>query len=279
MSRLAVLVAGLDFGEGPRWHDDRLWYSDFWQGSVFTVTDDGRREAVHTGVTRPSGLGWLPDGRLLVVSMSTREVLRDDGGTLVMHADLSDLTPWLCNDMVVAADGTAYVGQFGFDQEGGADLQGADLFLVRPDGSAEVAASDLLFPNGSIITPDGSTLIVGETFGGRYTAFPIEGDGSLGPRRRWAETPGMAPDGCSLDEAGGIWFADPAGAQVVRITEGGAVTDQVPTPLNAYACALGGPDGTTLFVVCAPDAGPGQAGTGSGAIYQMPVDVPHAGLP
>ncbi len=276
-----LLVDGVDFGEGPRWHQGRLWYSDFYQRCVYAVSHAGEREAIFSGLDdRPSGLGWLPDGTLLVVSMTERRVLRDDGGSLVEHADLSDLASWHCNDMVVSASGNAYVGNFGFDLEGGADPVSAPVILVRPDGSAEVVADDVKFPNGSVITPDGTTLIVGESWGGGYEAWTIRDDGTLTERRRWADIPGTAPDGCTLDAAGAIWFADAIGSQVVRVLEGGEVTHRVPTPQPVFACMLGGDDGRTLYALTAPGSHPDQvAGVGGGAIHHVRVDEPHAGLP
>ena len=278
---LQLLVDGIDFGEGPRWHDGRLWYSDFHQRAIYTVSPDGRRETVHEGLAdRPSGLGWLPDGRLLAVSMTERKLLREEDGALVEHADLSSVATGNCNDMVVDAAGNAYVGNFGFDYEGGGRFSTADLALVRPDRSVEVAATGLRFPNGSVITPDGSTLVVGESFGAGYEAFTIGDDATLGERRRWADVPGMAPDGCSLDADGAIWFADALGSQVVRVREGGDVVDTVPTPMPTFACALGGDDGRTLFVLCAPSSRPDEvAGKAAGAIYVTTVEAPHAGRP
>ena len=277
------LVDGVDFGEGPRWHEGRLWYSDFFQRAIYAVSTGGEREAVHADLDdRPSGLGWLPDGRLLVVSMEHRKVLREDGaGGLVEHADLSSIATGNCNDMVVDADGNAYVGNFGFDYETrGAAFAAADLALVRPDGRTEVAASGLRFPNGSVITPDGRTLIVGESFGAGYEAFTIREDATLGERRRWADVPGMAPDGCALDAEGAIWFADALGSRVVRVREGGEILEQVATPMPTFACMLGGDDGRTLFVLCAPSSRPDEvAGRAAGAIYVATVDVPHAGRP
>jgi sugar lactone lactonase YvrE len=278
---LTLLVGGVDFGEGPRWHDGVLWYSDFFQHAIYTVAADGTRNVVHKGLDdRPSGLGWLPDGRLLVVSMMQQQVLRDDGGTLVVHADLAAVAGGLCNDMVVDTKGNAYVGNFGFDFYAGAEFKAADLALVRPDGSVTVAASGLQFPNGSVITPDGRTLIVGESLGGKYQAFAINDDATLGEQRLWAEIEGTAPDGCSLDAAGGIWFADAFGSVIIRVVEGGEVTHRVPTPMPTYACALGGDDGRTLFILCAPGTHEADvAGKGEGAIYTLRVDSPHAGLP
>ncbi|MCU1501731.1 MAG: putative lactonohydrolase [Ilumatobacteraceae bacterium] len=281
MSELQHLIGGVDFGEGPRWHDGALWYCDFFQRAIYTVSTDGKRETVHSELgDQMSGLGWLPDGRMLVVSMKDKKVLRDEGGTLVEHADLSSFAAGLCNDMVVDESGNAYVGNFGYDFYAGADFAEADLMLVRPDGSVSVAASGLRFPNGSVITPDGSTLIVGESYGGGYEAFAINDDATLGPRRQWAHVEGTAPDGCTLDADGGIWFADAFGSQVVRVVEGGEVTHRVATPLPTFACALGGDDGRTLFVLCATGTHEADvAGKAEGAIYTLQVDSPHAGLP
>lgn len=282
MSDWELLVDGVDFGEGPRWRDGVLWYSDFHQRAIYRVTVEGERSAVFSGLEdRPSGLGWLPDGTLLVVFMTSRRVMRDAGdGTLVEHADLSDIAAWHCNDMVVAANGNAYVGNFGFDLDAMSSFATADLALVRPDGSTAVAAEGMAFPNGSVITPDGSTLIVGQSFGGDYVAFTIGDDGTLTDRRQWADIPGTAPDGCTLDAEGGIWFSDALGSQVVRVEEGGRVTDRIATPQSTYACMLGGDDGRTLFTLCAPGSDPAEvAGAAAGAIYTTRVAHPHAGLP
>ncbi len=281
MSGLELLVDGLDFGEGPRWHDGRLWYSDFYQHRVYAVSPGGARETIlDLGSEQPSGLGWMPDGSLLVVAMTARRVLRMADGEVTIHADLSEIATWHCNDMVVAADGTAYVGNFGWDIEHdrGHPLA-ATLAVVRPDGSVQSGPGDLLFPNGSVITPDGSTLVIAETFGGRFSAFPLDADGCPGEGREWAPVPGAAPDGCTLDSDGGIWFADAAGSGVVRVLEGGTITDRLPTPQPAYACMLGGDDGRTLFILTAPGAGADRAGTGEGCIWTTTVEHAGAGLP
>jgi len=281
MSGLELLVDGLDFGEGPRWHDGRLWYSDFYQHRVYAVSPGGARETIlDLGSEQPSGLGWMPDGSLLVVAMTARRVLRVADGEVTIHADLSEIATWHCNDMVVAADGTAYVGNFGWDIEHdrGHPLA-ATLAVVRPDGSVQSGPGDLLFPNGSVITPDGSTLVIAETFGGRFSAFPLDADGCPGEGREWAPVPGAAPDGCTLDSDGGIWFADAAGSGLVRVLEGGTITDRLPTPQPAYACMLGGDDGRTLFILTAPGAGADRAGTGEGCIWTTTVEYAGAGLP
>lgn len=276
-----LLVDGIDFGEGPRWHDGELWYSDFHQRAIYAVTPAGTRRTVYGDLPdQPSGLGWMPDGSLLAVAMTSRTLWRFDGDTRTQWADLSNVATWHCNDMVVGADGTAYVGNFGFDLEGGGKPAAASLARVAPDGSVHVAAEDLRFPNGSVITPDGRTLIVGQTMGANYLAFGINDDGSLTDRRVWAETPNMFPDGCCLDADGGIWFADALGSQVVRVKEGGEITHRLPTPMPTYACMLGGLDETTLYVLCAPTSMSSEtAGKAAGAIYAVPVDHPRAGRP
>jgi sugar lactone lactonase YvrE len=281
MAELEMLVDGLDFGEGPRWHDGRLWYSDFYQHRVSAVSLDGQRETMLELDDHPSGLGWLPDGRLLVVSMRDKRVLRvEPDGSTVEHADLSTVATGRCNDMVVAADGNAYVGNFGFEIWAGGERRNATLALVRPDGSVVGAADDMEFPNGSVITPNGRTLIVGESFGRRYTAFDIHDDGTLGNRRVWAQFTDISPDGCTLDAEGAIWVANALGTDVARVREGGEITHRVDVGHGTYACALGGDDGRTLFIVSADAAMEDQvAGKGTGVIRTMRVDVPHAGLP
>ncbi len=282
MADWELLVDGVDFGEGPRWHEGRLWYSDFFQRAVYSVGLDGdRRVEVGNTDDRPSGLGWLSDGSLIAVFMTQRKLMRHIGGDdWEEYADLSKFAAWHCNDMVIDERDVAYVGNFGFDLEGRASFETANLIIVRADRTVALAADDMKFPNGSVITPDGVTLIVGESFGGDYIAFTIQPDGSLTDRRVWAEIPGTAPDGCALDADGGIWFSDAIGSQVVRVKEGGEVTDRVPTPQPTYACALGGADGTTLFALCAPGSHPDEvAGRGGGAIYARSVIFPGAGRP
>jgi sugar lactone lactonase YvrE len=271
------VLDGIDFGEGPRWHLGRLWFSDFHQGTISSVGHDRRRRVEVEYDGRPSGLGWLPDGRLLFVSMLDRRVMRREAdGSIVEHADLDGIATGFCNDMVVGPQGNAYVGNFGFDFEGGEPPAAATLAIVWADGAVTAAADELRFPNGSVITDDGSTLIVGESMGARYTAFTITNDRGLTERRIWAEVPGMAPDGCTIDADGAIWFADALGSQVVRVLEGGEITHRLPTPDNVYACMLGGVDGRTLFALTAAGSHPDEvAGTATGALWQTPVDVPR----
>jgi sugar lactone lactonase YvrE len=278
---LSVFHTGLDFGEGPRWHDGRLWFSDFYRHGVFTVDEQGRETRIVTVEGQPSGLGWLPDGTLLIVSMTDRRVLAlGPDGALRTHADLSGVGAGHCNDMVVAADGTAYVGNFGFDLEAGGEMAPTALARVAPDGTVAVAAEDLAFPNGSVITPDGSTLIVGETFGGRYTAWDIGPDGSLGNRRVWAALEGHTPDGCCLDAEGAIWMSDVVNNRFCRVHEGGKISETIGVDANAVACMLGGDDGTTLFMFVSPGFHPDDvAGRGATRILTTSVDVAGAGRP
>jgi sugar lactone lactonase YvrE len=281
MAELHELISGIDFGEGPRWHDGRLWFSDFYQHRVSAVTVDGERETVLELDDHPSGLGWLPDGRMLVVSMQKKKVLRvEHDGTTAEHADLSGIASGRCNDMVVSAGGNAYVGNFGFDVWQSGVRQNATLALVRPDGTVEAAAQEMEFPNGSVITPDGRTLVVGESFGRRYTAFDIRPDGKLAKRRVWAQFTDISPDGCCLDAEDAIWVANAVGTDVARVHEGGEITDRVDVGHGTYACMLGDDDGRTLFILTADSSREELcAGAGTGVIRTMRVDVPHAGLP
>ena len=262
----STLAEGLYFGEGPRWHDGVLWFSDFYDTSVKTCTEDGTVSVAFTTPLRPSGLGWMPDGTMLIVSMQDRKVLRrGPDGTLVTHADLSGLATWHCNDMVVDSRGGAYVGNFGFDLEHAfstrpiedilANHDTAVLARIEPDGAVSAAARDMHFPNGSVITPDGTTLIVGETMGFVLTAFDIGADGSLSNRRVWAPlTGGRTADGICLDAEGQVWVANPLANEAFRVAEGGEVTAVVQTSQPCYACMLGGADGATLFCLTAASA-------------------------
>ena len=275
-----LLIGGLDFGEGLRWHDGVLWYSDFFQHRVYTVSTDGKRETVlDLGSEQPSGLGWLPNGDLLVVAMLKRQLVRYDGQKTSVHADLSDIATWHCNDMVVSDSGVAYVGNFGYDYGSDAEPKTADLAAVFPDGRKIVATTNLKFPNGCVITPDDKTLIVGETFSCRYSAFSILPDGKLSEGRLWAEMPGRLPDGCTLDSENGIWFADAFSTQVVRVVEGGEITDVIDLPQRTFACMLGGNDGKTLFILTASSDPESGIEPGAGAIYTVQVEFSRSGNP
>ena len=272
ITKTEILLDDLCFPEGLRWHKRRLWFSDMNDFKVLAVDLAGQVETILETRDFPSGLGWLPDGRLLVVYMHDRRLMRLDADGLVELADLTHLATYHCNDMVVNERGEAYVGNFGFDLNG-APFQPAELVLVNPEGQARVVADNLAFPNGTVITPDGKTLIVAETYGSRLTAFNIEVDGSLSQRRIWAEIAGVAPDGICLDAEGGVWVASPIGAEVVRVVEGGKITHRVKVSTQAYACMLGGENRQTLFIATS------GSGTRSGCIEMVPVDIPGVGFP
>jgi sugar lactone lactonase YvrE len=258
-----------------------LFFSDQHDFRVVAMDPDGKSETIVEVEQQPSGLGWLPDGRMLVVSMLDRRVLRLEDDELVEHADLAPLTAGACNDMVVDAHGRAYVGHFGFDMYGGGELASASLILVQPDGATSVAADDIAFPNGTVITPDGATLIVGESWGMRLTAFPIAADGSLGERREFAALKRTAPDGICLDAEGAVWIACPFDGRCLRVKEGGEILAEVQTSAaGAFACMLGGPDRKTLYICTAPDHVPAEVRKQRGGrIESIEVDVPGAGLP
>jgi sugar lactone lactonase YvrE len=280
MRTLDTMLDGLAFPEGPRWRDGRLWFSDQHDRRVVVMDSSGHAEAVVAVPNQPSGLGWLPDGRMLVVSMLDRQVLRLEADrSLSVHADLSALAPATCNDMVVDGRGRAYVGNFGFDMYGGAEYRTTNIVAVDPDGSAWVAADDLGFPNGTVVTPDNRTLIVGESMGGRLTAFDIGDDGRLANRREWASLRdiGATADGICLDAEGAVWVACPFSNRVVRVAEGGALLDEVKVDSGTFACALGGDDGRTLFICSAATHEPSETvGLRSGRILAARVDVPGA---
>lgn len=274
-----TLLDGLRFPEGPRWHEGRLWFSDMHAQQVIAVGLDGKAETIVETPQQCSGLGWLPDGRLLVVSMQDRRLLRLDAGGLEEVADLSGVATFHCNDMVVDAAGRAYVGNFGFDLHGQAEPRPADLALVHPDGRVEVAAEGLRFPNGTVITPDGRTLVIGESFGACLTAFDVADDGGLSNRREWARLEKAVPDGICLDAEGGIWVASPLSHGVLRVREGGEVTDRIGVADQAFACMLGGPERRHLFLCTAADSDPERTHARNGRIEVVEVEVPGAGLP
>ncbi|HUZ44461.1 MAG TPA: SMP-30/gluconolactonase/LRE family protein [Acidimicrobiales bacterium] len=283
MSDLTTLVDGLAFAEGPRWHEGSLWFSDMHAGVVLRCdVTSGAIEEVARVEKQPSGLGWDAEGRLLVVSMVDRRLLRvGAAGRLEEVADLSGLAAFHCNDMVVDAAGRAYIGNFGFDFRAGAAPVGAVLARVDPDGSVSVAAEGLMFPNGTVISPDGRTLIIGETFAARLTAFDIAPDGSLSGRRLWAQMPpGAVPDGICLDAEGAVWVASPTSKDVIRVAEGGEVLARIDTGRDAYACMLGGAEDRTLFICTAVSSDPAVVtAERSGRIEVIDVEVGRAGRP
>jgi sugar lactone lactonase YvrE len=294
---LTTFAEGGAYFECPRWRDGRWWAADFYRYGVFSYDGDGGEELVLEVEAQPSGLGWLPDGDLLVVSMKDRRVLRRAAdGSVSLHADVSGLATGHLNDMVVDRQGRAYAGNFGFDLMAGDPLQTAALVRIDPDGSVAIAAEDLWFPNGSMITDDG-TLIVAETFGARLTAFTIQPDGTLADRRVWAQIdptpePGdiatmlgavtYAPDGCALDAEGYVWAANALGGPLSRIAPGGEIVEElaIPEGLAAFACGLGGEDGRTLMICAAPDFHEeARKAAREAVLLSSTVAVPHAGLP
>jgi sugar lactone lactonase YvrE len=261
-----AVVTDLHFGEAPRWHDERLWFSDFYGGLVQSVRADGTDRRVEASVPgQPSGLGWLPDGRLLVVSMRDRLLLRrSSDGSLEVHADLSSYATGHLNDMVVDDSGRAYVGNFGFDLMGGGRMAPASLHRVDPDGTVTEVATDLWFPNGTVLT-SGNVLLVNETFGNRVTAFDRTPAGDLVNRRVWASfgpvpterdfadvVPQLvvAPDGSCLAPDDTLWIADGTNPRLLHVAEGGVILDEIRPGTPVYACALAG---DTLFACAAPD--------------------------
>jgi sugar lactone lactonase YvrE len=288
---LRPLVEGGSFFEGPRWHEGRWWASDFYRHAVFAIEPDGAHEQVAEVEGQPSGLGWLPDGSLLISSMKDHKVLRRAGdGTLSTYADLSDHCGGPLNDLAVDAAGHAYVGNFGFDLMNLADPRGTVLVRIDPDGSVQVAADDLWFPNGTVFLDD--ELVVAETFAGRLTAFKHHADGTLSDRRVWGQIAptadpapvmemlprmGYAPDGTALDAEGHIWAADGLGGPPCRIAPGGDIVDEIRLPdgFGAFACALGGPDGHTLLLCAAPDfLEENRKDTREAVLFTTTVEVP-----
>jgi sugar lactone lactonase YvrE len=281
-------LSGLFFGECPRWHEGRLWYSDFFDHAVCSVSPEGERRVEVAFDGEPAGLGWLPDGRLLINSRLDRVIMRrEDDGTLVVHGDLRPWATWHANDMVVATNGQAYAGNFGFDLDGlyegrvkSEDIRPASLIRVDPDGTGHEAADGFDFPNGAVITEDGATLIIAESMGGRLTAFDRAADGTLANRREWAALSGVAPDGICLCEDNTVWVANALGTECVRVAEGGEVLERVETSTNCFACMLGDEDRRTLYLVTAPDSHDTKARAARhGAIEKVRTAVAGAGRP
>ena len=285
-----VMAEGLHFGEGPRWHGGRLWFSDFYDHAVKSMGQDGDVRTELEIDDQPSGLGWLPDGRLLIVAMHGRRVLRVDPDGVKVHAELSGVADWHTNDMVVDAAGRAYVGNFGFALDDALKERGvegvlashptAKLARVDPDGRVHVAADEMHFPNGSVITPDGRTMIVAETLAMRLTAFDIGADGSLSNRRVWATLGMRAPDGICLDADGHVWIANAIAPECVLVAPGGGIVATVQTDQPCFACMLGGDDRRSLYMMTAPSSMPDAVSTvRKGRIVTARVTTPGAGLP
>ena len=278
MSAAEVLMEGIMLGESPRWHDGRLWFSDWGAHQVIALGPGGGHEVVATVPSIPMCIDFLPDGRLLIVDSARRRLLRrEPDGSLVQHADLSGVSqkPW--NDIVADDRGNAYVNTIGFDFPGGEFAPGL-IVLATPDGNVREVADSLAFPNGMAITPDGGTLVVAESYGNRLTAYDIRSNGSLAGRRVWADTPGDHPDGICMDADGAVWYADVGNRHCVRVREGGEVLATVGWDRGAFACALSRGEDPRLFVVGQIYGGP-ESPQPSGRVVAFPAPAPGAGRP
>lgn len=260
-------VSGLRFGEGLRWHDGRFWYSDFYKHQVSSAAPDGSTRVELELDDQPSGLGWLPDGRLLVVAMTNQRLLRrEKDGSVSLHADLKPLAKFHANDMLVDKNGNAFIGCFGFDLDKFITEKGlsalwegdgpptAPIIHVSPEGRARVASPNHKFPNGMALI--GETLVVAECFIPGFSAFDLAADGTLANRRIWAplskDPPAIVPDGICADSEGAVWAANALGPEAVRVGPGGKILERVQTSQNAFSCALGGKDGHQLVIATAP---------------------------
>ena len=276
-----TLMIGIAFGESPRWHDGRLWFSDWATQEVVAVDPEGRSEVIVRTSSSPFSIDWLPDGRLLIISGPEGALLRiEPDGSLVTHADLSGLSdhPW--NEIVVDGRGNAYVNNIGFEFPGGEFAPGT-VALLTPDGQARQAADGVAFPNGMAVAPDNSTLIVAESYANRLTAFDIAEDGGLKNRRVWADLDDGVPDGICIDVEGAVWYADVPNRRCVRVREGGEVLRRIELDLGCFACMLGGPDRKTLFMVAQEWGGTERMTEGerTGHILTAPAPAPGAGWP
>jgi len=293
----SVLASGGGYFEAPRWHDGQWYVSDLQRHAIYSYSEDGAEELVAETKEKPSGIGWLPDGSMLFVTMGDHTLWRRTAdGTVTEYADLSAHCGGPLNDMVIDESGRAFLGNCGFDPFAGDAPRTTVLIRVDPGGSSQVVAEDLWFPNGLAIAPDGKTLLVGESGAGRYTAFTITDDGSLVGRRTWAELSSapavgvwwdmigaldVVPDGCCVDAEGAVWVATPKGSHVLRVAEGGKILQDLAAPdgHEVFACMLGGRDGHTLLLCCAPGMAAASEGGNSAILVTTRVEVPHGGRP
>jgi sugar lactone lactonase YvrE len=280
MMGMRTLLTGRGLVESPRWHGDRLYFSDWSAGEVLTVDLAGHSEVVAQVKSLPLCTGWLPDGRMLIVSSGDGRLLRREAdGSLTTYADLGR-PGW--NDIVVDGRGHAYVNGAGFNPMAGEAFAPGGVSLVTPDGTVRQVADDIAFPNGMTVTADNSTLIVADSYGHQLVGFDIDADGGLSGRRVWADLGDGVPDGISVDAQNAVWYADVPGKQCVRVAEGGKVLQTVELDRGGFACVLGGPGRNTLFIVAAEWRGMGQAEMvtpGSGQVLAVEVEVPGAGWP
>ncbi len=277
-----MLITGIAFGESPRWHDGRLWFADWGAQELIAVDLEGRSEVVVRVPSFPFCVDWLPDGRLLIVSARDRLLLRrEPDGSLATHADLSGLSDYPWNEIVVDGRGNAYVNNIGFEFPCGEFAPGI-VALLAPDGSVRQVDDGVAFPNGMAVTPDNSTLIVAESYANKLTAFDIVEDGGLSNRRVWADLGDGVPDGLCLDAEGAVWYADVPNKRCVRVREGGEVLQTIDLDRGCFACMLGGPDGKTLFLVAQEWRGMESAADEeerTGQILTAPAPAASAGWP
>jgi sugar lactone lactonase YvrE len=257
--RCETIARGLAFPEAPRWHAGRLWFTDQHARAILAMDPAGHLETIAPTVDLPGGLGWLPDGRVLIVFMTQRRVMQLSGEGIVAYADLSAMASFHCNDMVVDGAGRAYVGNFGFDLHGGDEITPAEIIRIASDGSSEVFARDVVFPNGSVITPPGDTLLVAETFAHRISSFGLDARGRMTSRRLWAGLGEHTPDGICMDVDGALWVASPVTGTLMRVKQGGTILDWCRTRGTPYACMLGGDDRRTLYVCTSETDDPREA--------------------
>ncbi len=282
MPELHTLMTGLMFGESPRWHDDRLWVSDWGAREIIAADLKGTREVIARAPSFPCCIDFLHDGRLLMVSADDGLLLRrEPDGSLVTQADLSGLPGRTWNEIVVDGRGNAYVNGAGFDLQAGAEFAPGIVAVVTPDGAARQVADGIAFPNGMAVTPDNATLIVAESYAKRLTAFDIAANGSLSNRRVWADLGDGVPDGICVDAAGAVWYADVPNKRCVRVHEGGEILQTVELDHGCFACMLGGGDGKTLFLVVREWRGFESAADGSrtGQVLTVAAPAPGAGWP
>jgi sugar lactone lactonase YvrE len=274
----SLIFSDLRFPEGARWHDGQLWFSDMHTGQVFRSDPAARGlEEVVVVDDQPSGLGWLPDGSLLISCMLGRKVRRLDADAgLTVFADVSSLTDAPVNDLVTDAAGRSFLGGFGYDLYGDAPQQAGPIFRIDPDGTPALVEADMVFPNGSVFLPGTSTLVVAETWAARLTAFDVDEAGALAGKRVWAELPaGATPDGICVDSAGAVWVASITTSQFLRVEAGGRVTRTITVEGRcATDCVLGGPDGTTLFLLTSNSWQPSETTSRAGRIEAVEVEVP-----
>jgi sugar lactone lactonase YvrE len=276
---LQILMRGIAFGESPRWHESRLWFSDWGTQEVVAVDLEGKSEVIVRVPSFPFCIDWLPDGRLLIVSGGDGHLLRrEPDGSLVTHADLTGLTKHKWNEIVVDGRGNAYVNNTSFDFPDGEFAPGS-IAIVTPDGSARQVADGIAFPNGMGVTPDNATLILAESYGKKLMAFDIAADGGLSNRRVWADLDGGVPDGICLDAENAVWYGDVPNKRCVRVREGGEVLQTIDLDRGCFACTLGGVNKRMLFLVVAEWPACMRGGARTGQVLTVEAPAPGVGWP